>query len=771
MLRDFDNELTQAGVASSFQVVRLLLDFHSNITRVDLRFVATPRQRILVEVTREQFDIKVLYLLGKFEIPERNWFKNFPLLKLLVLQRVFFPTGIPIFNDLRHITRIYSDKTEISGFNLILGDDFISGLPKLDFLYFRTQNTGIITVGSANVFNQLSALTSLNFYRISFSSVSPNVLKPLVNLKSFVVIFGLISDTAFLQQSELRNIEQINLAFNNLYSIEVFGNYPKLTKLALFNNEVFDLVRSDFTGLRALKSLDLHSNRVRNMNDDVFYELRDIKTMNLISNQISTVSSRQFEHLQSLSAVDLSGNSLICDCSFKWISEVSSKYGVNFEGECIGGDNNGKLITDPTNYVNCVERLALGCFNRSNICRENSRCVSYGATFLCPCIGGYEEINGECVDIDECVRGIADCEKLCSNLPGTYECCSVGYKQGSDGYCVELDECLDPRDNMCDQECLNTDGSYTCECNRGYNLSTDGLRCVDIDECAQSNNACKYKCKNELGSYHCECPNGYKVDTDGTTCYDGNNCTYNHVDCQRHCKGINGEFVCVCDEGYIHKEVNGTQSCVNIDECENPQICGQGCEDTIGSYRCLCDAGSRLAKDDHTCVDIDECSEETHDCNVLEICVNVEDSFDCICKFDHFIEGTSQCGFLPIYGYYAVGGGALAFVIPVVIISCILCWFVIYKRRRLTKEKIRLNKMIYKEVSLLRTTRVHTAYDPINNLQQAIDDDSRPSTAAGYERMTGQYVDNVYDSIDQPNSSGEVVNSGTQLIKQFENDS
>ena len=757
-LKDFDSELLQAGISSTFQVVNILLDFHQNVTHVDLRFASTPRQRILVEVTREQFDIVTLYLIGKFEISERNWFKNFPQVKLLVLVKVFFPTGIPIFTDLRHVTRIYSDKTEITGFNLALGDDFISGLPNLDFLYFRTHNTGIITIGSDSAFSQLSTLTYINLFRISFSSVGPAVLKPLVNLKNFVVVYGVISDTAFLQQSKLRNIETINLAFNNLYSIEAFGNFLKLTKLALFNNELSDLVKSDFKGLKALKKLDLQSNRVRIMGNGVFHELRDIETMNLISNQISTISSNQFEHLQSLNSVDLRGNSIICDCSLKWVSEVSSKYGIEFKGECTDGINNGNAITDATNYVNCVERLALECFNKSNNCRENSRCVSYGATFLCPCSGGYEEINGKCVDIDECARGLAHCENVCSNLPGTYECCPAGYKHGSDGFCVELDECLDPRNNMCHQECLNTDGSYTCQCNNGYNLSADGLTCVDIDECAQLENSCNYKCINELGSYHCECPNGYQLDTDGNTCYERNNCTYNHAECQRYCIGINGEFVCVCDEGFIHKVVNGEQRCANINECEIiPHVCNQGCEDSIGSYECMCDPGSRMANDSHTCVDIDECSEEIHDCNaILELCVNVEDSFDCVCKFDHLIEGTNQCGFIPVYGYYVVGGGILALLILIVVISCVSCLCVIYKRRRSAKFRTRLNKLIYKEISLQKTARANTTYNPMNNLDQAIDEDSRPSTALGigYEKMqvTGYNVDNIYDTIEEQNN-------------------
>ena len=771
---DMDSALIQEGIVSSSQVVNILLDFHPNVTHVDLRFKSTPRQRTTVGVTREQFDVVTLYLIGKFEIPERNWFKNFPRVKLLVLVRVLFPTGIPIFTALRQVTRIYSDKTEISGFNLEIGDDFISGLPSLDFLYFRTINTGIINIGSDNAFSGLNALTNMNLLKISFSNVGPNILTPLVNLKSFVVIIGQISDANFLQQSKLSNIEEINLAYNNVNSLEAFGDFPKLTKLALFDNEVSDLVRSDFKGMKTLRALDLQSNLVRIRDGDVFYELRDIQTINLINNQISTISPIQFEHLQSLHSVDLSGNNLICDCSLKWVSEVSEKYGINFEGQCTDGINNGKLITDATNYANCVESFALECFNRSNSCRDNSRCISYMTTFLCPCIGGYDEnSDGACVDVDECARGTANCEHACSNLPGTYECCPKGHKQGRDGYCIDLDECLDPSNNICDQECLNTEGSYTCKCLDGYKLSANGSKCADIDECAQVGNSCKYKCENALGSYQCECPSGYQLDTDGITCYDGNNCVYNNAECKKHCIGVDGELVCVCEEGFVHKEVNGIQSCVNSNECEIPNICSQGCEDSIGSYQCLCDAGSRLANDSHTCVDIDECSEGVHYCESLEHCENEESSYNCYCKFGHFIEGTNQCGFLPVYGYYVVGGGSLVILVCIVTILCILCLFFICKRQHLRKSKKRLDRSIYKEISLQRTARAISAYDPMNNLQQAIDEDSRPSTAQGYERMSGENRERIYDTIEVTNSKDawDDINADTQLIHGFYIDS
>lgn len=44
---------------------------------------------------------------------------------------------------------------------------------------------------------------------------------------------------------------------------------------------------------------------------------------------------------------------------------------------------------------------------------------------------------------------------------------------------VDIDECRDNIDN-CSQTCSNTIGSYTCDCNPGYRIATDGRTCDGI---------------------------------------------------------------------------------------------------------------------------------------------------------------------------------------------------------------------------------------------------------------------------------------------------
>ena len=41
---------------------------------------------------------------------------------------------------------------------------------------------------------------------------------------------------------------------------------------------------------------------------------------------------------------------------------------------------------------------------------------------------------------------------------------------------VDINEC-EKGTNRCQQECVNTDGGYTCECKRGYEKINGGFQC------------------------------------------------------------------------------------------------------------------------------------------------------------------------------------------------------------------------------------------------------------------------------------------------------
>lgn len=50
-----------------------------------------------------------------------------------------------------------------------------------------------------------------------------------------------------------------------------------------------------------------------------------------------------------------------------------------------------------------------------------------------------------------------------------------------------------------------------------FNLKTDFLS-IDKDECALANGGCQHTCENSVGSFSCSCNDGYKLNSDGLTC-------------------------------------------------------------------------------------------------------------------------------------------------------------------------------------------------------------------------------------------------------------
>ena len=65
--------------------------------------------------------------------------------------------------------------------------------------------------------------------------------------------------------------------------------------------------------------------------------------------------------------------------------------------------------------------------------------------------------------------------------------------------------------NQCSHICNDNEGSFTCACNTGFDLSS-GRYCNDKIECNQQN-ACPQhsNCYNTIGSYGCTCHRIYKT--------------------------------------------------------------------------------------------------------------------------------------------------------------------------------------------------------------------------------------------------------------------
>ncbi|XP_041838104.1 adhesion G protein-coupled receptor E5 isoform X2 [Melanotaenia boesemani] len=148
--------------------------------------------------------------------------------------------------------------------------------------------------------------------------------------------------------------------------------------------------------------------------------------------------------------------------------------------------------------------------------------------------------------------------------------------------------------------------SVSREC--GLGQTSINNRCQDYDECEEKPSICgnNSNCINTNGSYYCQCLSGYKGNHGKTNftavegpCIDINECTENLHSCGHLaiCQNQIGNYSCICMSGYI-KNSSSPGNCEDINECKeaemkNEHICGEkgSCENTNGSYWCKCETG------------------------------------------------------------------------------------------------------------------------------------------------------------------------------------
>lgn len=71
-----------------------------------------------------------------------------------------------------------------------------------------------------------------------------------------------------------------------------------------------------------------------------------------------------------------------------------------------------------------------------------------------------------------------------SLVPSSNQKCVAGTKFVRNRGCVDIDECREIEDACSsNEECVNTVGSYTCNCKIGFRRENLTQACVDINEC------------------------------------------------------------------------------------------------------------------------------------------------------------------------------------------------------------------------------------------------------------------------------------------------
>lgn len=298
----------------------------------------------------------------------------------------------------------------------------------------------------------------------------------------------------------------------------------------------------------------------------------------------------------------------------------------------------GRPAVATTTGPSRIQPVQSVCESRPDVCGRGLCVDQPGGKHSCVCDQGHQPNpqHTQCQDVNECVRSPAVCSVgECVNTMGSYRCvCPPGFRSsGEQTRCEDVDECqLSPcRNGRCD----NTAGSYRCVCGLGYKLS--GHTCTDVDECADPLQCPGQECINSQGSYRCaSCQPGYGLTNQ--LCTDIDECR--QAPCfNGRCENTPGSYRCVCRHGY--RLQNNT--CADVDECAEPSQCpGQVCVNTVGSYRCVsCQPGYTLTN--RQCADVDECA-SAGACDAERACVNTLGSFRCECRPGYRTSGLGrQC--------------------------------------------------------------------------------------------------------------------------------
>jgi len=163
-------------------------------------------------------------------------------------------------------------------------------------------------------------------------------------------------------------------------------------------------------------------------------------------------------------------------------------------------------------------------------------------------------------DFNDCAA--RPCDHRCVNIPGGYKCmCELGFSldQNDKKSCHRTKSLCNLKN--CEMDCKETYGRAVCSCPKpGLNLASDGIHCIDRDECNGSIGLCRAReqCINTYGGYRCDCRKGYqklrKNGIQSTECSDLDECKDGVHTCSERqiCRNIEGGYQCIDKESLVN---------------------------------------------------------------------------------------------------------------------------------------------------------------------------------------------------------------------------
>ncbi|XP_071241202.1 adhesion G protein-coupled receptor E1-like isoform X4 [Salvelinus alpinus] len=345
------------------------------------------------------------------------------------------------------------------------------------------------------------------------------------------------------------------------------------------------------------------------------------------------------------------------------------------------------------------------------ICGENAACINTEGSFYCQCALGFrsssQRMNFTAASPEKCIA--LHLAPLMEHVSG----CPPGFSK-IEKDCIDEDECNPPSDyydddpvtpQICGENaaCINTEGSFYCQCALGFRSSSQRMnftaaspeKCIDtfkkegawirnqsVSEVAticlmQRNTSPSHRVDQavDCGLWNVvpllfnDCVKLMNIDRNWNTLShtsiqsipnmlnmsDINECLENKDTCcpNAECHNVLGSYSCICNEGFVSS--TGAESftfgqratCEDRNECvDDSTICGKHtqCVNTPGSYSCVCNPGFGLKSGKAQFTENGESCEEITDQKATTDQTATTDSEDAqgakdLCKINRFICG------------------------------------------------------------------------------------------------------------------------------------
>ena len=336
---------------------------------------------------------------------------NLPNLRSMHCENVAFP-HFPPFSVNSELTYLVVWAYTILSNDPRIRIGHISGLSNLKYLLLYPLNRGKL---ANNAFTGLTSLTKM-YLKNTVISDYVNTLSPLVRLKRLTVQDCGVSDISFLKQTPwLYGLTYISFYSNNIKSFpaDTFKNYTQLEILDIGYNSI-SVINRFYS--KKLKTLYLHYNRITRVPEDTFRDTPLLSRISLQGNNIAKLSRRTFEHLYHIREIWSNYNPLHCDCSLKWMYNVSQEYDIQIsDPQCATPPKHeGKSALNSSLYTNCSEEQSYQCFDRTISCPVGSYCQDTRDSYKCVCEGegvAFSRTLNQCVDYESMIESGSCCKK------------------------------------------------------------------------------------------------------------------------------------------------------------------------------------------------------------------------------------------------------------------------------------------------------------------------------------------------------------------------